>query len=345
MVSTAGEARGGGTSVGVAGNAAAGLKHRIVTRCKLHHLRVVLEVSRQESVSRAASVLHLAQPSVTKTLHEVESLLGTALFERRPRGVVLNAAGQIVLPHIEALFAQLNRIGDDLAALGSGHGGSVAVGGTMTVLPYLLPQSLITLAASRPGSIVRVSEGTIDRMIQALDRGEIDLVLGRVLGGPGHDVFTQEILFDDPFVPVVGADHPLATAAGAAGTLSDYAWILPPEGSSARGPLERYLLRNGIRVSARPVETVSFQVTSALLERSHLVAVMPRHLARLGVARRSLAIVGPEIGEESLPVGLTYRSDRALHPLARAVATAFRETVALLPGGEVGSTRRRRRAG
>ena len=304
------------------------LKHKIVTRCKLHQLRILLEVARQANVSRAASALNIAQPAVTKTLHEVESIFGGPLFDRRPRGVVLNLSGKIVLPHVEALFSELNRIGDDLTAMLTGLSGTIAVGGTMTVLPYLLPRSLTALTKSSPNSIVTVTEGTIDQLVRALARGDVDLVLGRVLGGATRYDFTREILFEDPFVPVVGAFHPLAKRRASVKDLCDYPWILPPEGSSAREPLDRHLFRNRVRLPARMIETVSYQVTVGLLETSDVVAVLPRHLAKLGAAKGSLAVVGPAIKGGSLPVGLTYRSNQPLHPLALSMAENFRRTVA-----------------
>lgn len=304
------------------------LRRKITTRCKLSHLRVVLEVARHESISRAAETLNLAQPAVTKKLREVETILGTPLFDRRPRAVVPNAAGGIVLPHIEALFAELNRIGDDLAAARAGLTGTLSVGGTMTVLPDLLPRSLMALQRSEPGMVIRVIEGTIDQMARALAQNEVDLVLGRVLGTPARYDFTHEILFEVPFVPVVSARHPLARAKRPVADMSRYGWILPPEGSSAREPVERYMLRNAIRPKDRMIETVSFQVTMSLLEESDAIAVLPLHLAQLGEARRSIKIIGTEIGGGSLPIGITYRSDRPLPPLANALIKAFRDTIA-----------------
>jgi DNA-binding transcriptional LysR family regulator len=241
--------------------------------------------------------------------------------------VVPNAFGVIVLPHIEAVFAELDRIGDDIAAARNGLAGMLSVGGTMTVLPYLLPQSLMVLRRSDPGMAIRVIEGTVDQMARALAQNEVDLVLGRVLGTPARYDFTHEILFEDPFVPVVAARHPLARAKHPVGDMSRYGWILPPEGSSAREPLERYMLRNNIRPKERMIETVSFQVTMSLLEASDAIAVLPLHLARLGVARRNIKIVGTEIGGGSLPIGVTHRSERP-PPLAKALITAFREIIA-----------------
>ena len=51
------------------------LRHVIATRLKLNHLRVLLEIARQNSISKAAAALNLAQPAVTKTLKEAEAIL------------------------------------------------------------------------------------------------------------------------------------------------------------------------------------------------------------------------------------------------------------------------------
>ena len=92
------------------------LRRAIDRRVKINHLRVFLEVSRHESVSKAAAAMHLAQPAATKTLREFEEVLGTELFERHARGVVLNEAGRLVIPHVQAIFADLARIGDQITA-------------------------------------------------------------------------------------------------------------------------------------------------------------------------------------------------------------------------------------
>lgn len=302
------------------------LRRAIASRVKLNHLRIFVEVARQESVSRAARVLHLAQPAVTKTLRELEEILATDLFERRARGVVLTDAGRLVLPHAQAVFAGLGRIGDQIGSFLGGWAGSITVGATMSTLPYLLPRSLSDPQIQNAKGVVRVVEGTIDPMLRALTRGEIDLILGRVFGTQDDEMIVQEVILDDPFVPVVGAAHPLA-AAGVdlvPSRLSEYPWIMPPFGSSASVPLQGYMTGNRIRPARRVIETVSYQAILGLLEDAESVAILPRHLALHGVQRGTLGIVGPALGEGRLPIGVTYRSDRPLTPLASVLVNAFR---------------------
>ena len=299
-------------------------RHQILTRLKLHQLRVVVEVARHESITAAAAALHISQPAVTKTVRDVEHVLETPIFERRPRGVVLNDFGQLVLPHIQTIFAELDRIGDDLAALGTGASGTVSVGATMVALPHLLPECLTALMLETPKASIRVVEGTVDQMVTALDHGQIDIVVGRILDTPRRTYLVRRRFFSDTFVPVVGAHHPLAGQAGSRPkNLAGYRWVLPPEGSSARTPLERFLSRRDIRLEGSIIETVSFQMVLGLLSKTEMIAVVPRHIADQGVEAGSLAIVGPDLEGGTMPVGVTHRGDRDLSPLAERLAEVF----------------------
>ena len=58
-------------------------------RIKIRHLRTFVEVARSASVGRAAELMHVSQPAVSKTLAELESVLGARLMERNRSGVAL----------------------------------------------------------------------------------------------------------------------------------------------------------------------------------------------------------------------------------------------------------------
>lgn len=305
------------------------LRDRMLRRLKLHPFRTIIEVARHESITSAAAALNVSQPAVTKAVRNLEEVLGSALFERSARGVVLNEVGRLLIPHIRTIFGELDRMGNAVQLYKSGGSGDVSVGVTMVALPVLLPACLSTFVNEVPNASIRVEEGTVDQLLTALDNSQIDLVIGRLLDSPRRTYLVHRQFLTDTFVPVVGARHPLANLkTGRREALAKYRWILPPEGSSARQPLDRFLTAYGIRPKGTVIETVSFQMVLGLLDKTDMVAVVPRHIADHGVASGSLSMVGPDLDGGTLPVGITYRGDRNLNPLARRLAGFFEDIVA-----------------
>ena len=82
---------------------------------KFRHLRTFVEVARQASVGRAAEVLHVSQPAVSKTLRELEASLGATLIEKDGRGIRVTRYGQVFLQHAGASLAAIQRGIDSVA--------------------------------------------------------------------------------------------------------------------------------------------------------------------------------------------------------------------------------------
>lgn len=81
----------------------------IDSRIKFRHLQTFLEVARQKSVMKAASILHISQPAVTKTIRELEEALGVAVFEREGRGIRITRYGEVFLRYAGAAITALRQ--------------------------------------------------------------------------------------------------------------------------------------------------------------------------------------------------------------------------------------------
>src|SRR4051794_18970412 len=100
-------------------------------RVRLRHLRAFLEVARHDSIGRAALRLNISQPAVTKTVQELEQILGTALFHREGRRARLTAAGEAFLPHAGQALVAIRR---GVEAVSSGDSGPpIRIGALPTV--------------------------------------------------------------------------------------------------------------------------------------------------------------------------------------------------------------------
>ena len=95
----------------------------IDARVKFRHLQTFVEVSRQKSVMKAAELLHVSQPAVTKTIRELEEVLGVAVFERDGRGIKITRYGEVFLRHAGAALTALRQGLDSVSQERAGDGG------------------------------------------------------------------------------------------------------------------------------------------------------------------------------------------------------------------------------
>src|SRR2546425_8322155 len=97
---------------------------------ELRHLRYFVAIAEERSVPRAAERLHMQQPPLSQQLRALEDELGFPLFERRPKGVELTAAGAAFLEEARGLLAGAQRAKERGARVAAGLDGTLAIGFT-----------------------------------------------------------------------------------------------------------------------------------------------------------------------------------------------------------------------
>ena len=97
-------------------------------KLRLRQLRIVSAVAEHESVLKASRALGMSQPAVTKTLREIEDIVGVAIFDRMPRGVLPNDYGRAFVARARRILAEVGRVGDDIAHVADGSAGTIVVG-------------------------------------------------------------------------------------------------------------------------------------------------------------------------------------------------------------------------
>ena len=102
------------------------------SRIKFRHLQTFVEVARQKSVMKAAELLHVRQPAVTKTIRELEEVLGVAVFERDGRGIKITRYGEVFLKHAGAALTALRQGFDSVSQALSGDAAPIRIGALTT---------------------------------------------------------------------------------------------------------------------------------------------------------------------------------------------------------------------
>ena len=145
---------------------------------ELRHLRYFRAVGREQHFGRAAKILHVAQPALTRQIRHLEEELGVALFERRPRGVQLSAAGRMFLSESEAILAQVERSVEKARSYASGHFGTVRVGFSEIASGHQeIPSKLLAFRLNEPNVTLELLPMSSQDQIEAVQAAEIDAAM------------------------------------------------------------------------------------------------------------------------------------------------------------------------
>lgn len=175
-------------------------------------LKVFHTVAKRLNFTKAAAELFITQPAVTKHIHELENHFGLQLFERNGSRVKLTPAGETLLQYTDQLFAVYRSLEYDMSDLSKRHSGSLRLGASMTVAPYVIPPILAAFHKKYRDVRVTLINGNTAQMEQALLDKEIEL--GIVEGRSKNSAIRYTEFKKDEIVLVGHADHPLVKKGG-----------------------------------------------------------------------------------------------------------------------------------
>lgn len=296
---------------------------------KTRHLVLLVELGNHHSILHAAQAASLPQPAASKLLAELEHALGVQLFERLPRGVVPTAYGEVLIRRAGAALAEMDAAHQEIMALRSGLNGAVAVGTVMTPSTSLLPEAIKRLKAAHARVHVSVSVDTSKPLIERLRAGELDLVIGRILGMEAAAELHFEPVTDELHKVIARAGHPLAQHESVSlAELTKQAWILPSAGSILRDRLTALFLSEGLDPPAETVEAVTLPLVTHLLSSTDMVAALPEELVRHYLDAGLLTVLPCELGVRMDMYGIITRKQHQLSPGAVALLDILRQVAA-----------------
>lgn len=162
-------------------------------------LRTFIQVAQTGTLSKASEHLRLAQPALSRHIKLLESETGLRLFERSPRGMRLTSAGEKLLERISGLVRQIDQTIIDVGSGESDITGQVVLG-VLAGSNGAFASRIIRRALDFPGVSLRLIEGSSRRLIDLLNRGEVDLALLHALATDSEVNTTT--LFDEDLVAV-----------------------------------------------------------------------------------------------------------------------------------------------
>jgi DNA-binding transcriptional LysR family regulator len=294
-------------------------------RLKTRQLLLLIALDEQRNIHRAAETLHMTQPAASKQIKDLEEMLDVKLFERLPRGMEPTLFGETMIRHARMALTSLSLAHDDVLALKSGLVGQVEVGVIMTPAMSLLPKAIARVKLQAPLLRIGVHLEPSNTLLNMLERGTLDFMIGRILEHDTNSRFTYEELTEEPACAVARIGHPLASAANL--TLKDIAshpWILPPQGSILRHRVDMMFRRASLEPPANTVDTTALLLITALLQQTDTLHVMPVDVARYYQSLNVLTILPIELPVKMDAFGIIRQQDHLLSPGATLLLTAVR---------------------
>lgn len=210
----------------------------------LRQIQIFLAAAEHSSFARAAQLLHLTQPAVSMQMSQLADVVGSPLFERQGRKLVLTQAGQTLVPYAERVAQTLREAGDALDALkGLRHGKlRIAVGATTR---YFTPRLLAMFRQEHPQIELEVRILNREGVIAQLESNQADMaIMGRP---PTHLPVVAEVFARHPHGVIAPPDHPLAGKKRLApGRIANEPFIAREHGSGTRHAMDQYFTEHSL---------------------------------------------------------------------------------------------------
>jgi molybdate transport repressor ModE-like protein len=173
-------------------------------------LRVLREVAKEGSFSGAAQTLGYTQPAISRQVALLEQETGTVLLERRPGGVRLTDAGELLVSHADAVLARLREAEEQLQELRELRGGKLRMSTLTSAATTIIPLAISEFRESMPDVELSVSMADPQVVLPQLRSGDVDLALCNDASHLQSPDIDGEVLFEEPMLIALPRHHPLA---------------------------------------------------------------------------------------------------------------------------------------
>lgn len=177
---------------------------------EIRTLRYFLAVAREENMTRAAEILHVSQPTLSKALKALEEELGSKLFTRRSFSIRLTDEGMLLRDRAEDLVAMADKIEKEFISLDDISGGDLYFGLAESYQIRYLAREIGRFKAAYPGLNYHITSGDTEQVTEKLDKGLLDFAV--ICEEPDHSKYESlDLPGRDVWGVVMPASHPLVS--------------------------------------------------------------------------------------------------------------------------------------
>jgi DNA-binding transcriptional LysR family regulator len=290
-------------------------------RLKLQHLSVAMAVAQQGSMGKAARQLAVSQPVVSKTIADLEHLLGVRLFDRSPQGVEPTLYCRALLKRSIGIFDDVRTSIEEIQFLADPVAGDLRIGSTEPLLAGVVTATMERLWPQYPRIALRAVQADSATLINRdLPERRIELAVAPMMSLPVRDDLDATLLYRDSWHVVAGIKSPWTRRKKIdLAELADAFWCATPLETPIGSLLADAFRAKGLDPPRLTVSSVmSPPIVARLLERDRFVAVIADSLLNFFYAKRlPIKKLPVELEAPPFAVGIVTLKGRTVSPVAQ----------------------------
>ena len=293
---------------------------RIARRINLHDLQVLMAVVQAGSMNKAAVVLNMSQPTVSRSIAELERAVGVRLLDRNAQGAEPTANGRALLDGGTAVFDDLRQAVKNIEFLADPAAGEVRIGCNPLLAATFVSAVVDRLTRRYPRVVSHLATAAqVETLYRELNDRNLDLLIRRRFGPVADERHEFEFLFDDSsFYVVAGAQSPWVRRRKIAlAELVNESWVLPPpDGRTGSHAMDAFRA-NGLAYPRTTVITGDAHLRISLLTTGHFLTILSASVLRFPNRLPEVKVLPVELPTARVSVGITTLKNRTLNPVAR----------------------------
>ena len=308
------------------------LRDRIGRRMKLQDLHVLMAVVQAGSMRKAAAHLNTTQPSISRSIAELEDAVGVPLLDRNPHGVEPTAYGRALLEGGVAMFDELRQAVKNIEFLADPEAGEIRIGSGHHHAPSFVSAVVERISRRYPRIVFRLVTANTTALLEGeLSARNVDLLIARRWGSISEDELSFEHLFDDANFVVAGKQHPLARKRRIEpAEVINELWALPPPESPPGAAILKAFRASGLDYPRATVLAILPEVRMRFVATGRFLAIFPNSILTASAMHPHYKILPVTLTLPHIPTGIVTLKNRTLSPVAKLFIEHAREVAKLL---------------
>ncbi|MFZ1873823.1 LysR substrate-binding domain-containing protein [Serratia sp. D1N4] len=283
---------------------------------KINQLRNFQAIIRYGSIRTASQALLQTQPAMTRSIQELERILGISLLVRGPQGMVLTKMGRIFEPRVNMILNELERAIDELHQESQLSQGTVVFGCSHLPAFSIMPSLINKFQGSHPFSSITVVEGQLSELIASLRLGRLDFFVGIASPEISMNEFAVECSINAEFCIISRREHPLVKS-NSLSQLQGAKWYFPNSRVGYYNNVEKFIFPKGKSKDNAIIYGDSMTIGEQLILNEDYLFVGPKAILEVPYIKDLISAIPIK---EKLPDALyivIYRQQQGLTPLAK----------------------------